>query len=578
MKGECEKVKRSKDFKELLKNMIVEWKWLVRIILNYKLTLLLYIFLGVVVTVLSLGISVSTKHLIDAVVSHSPKELVPAVAFLIGFAVFQIMFQGLSSWITSVIGSKVHNEIREDIYSHVLKANWTDISKFHSGDLLNRLENDVSAIASAVVSFIPSVFTRSLQFFGSLFVVLYYDKTMALLALLSAPVLFLSSRMLVKTIRKYSKETRELNGKILSYSEESVQNLQVIKAFDLTRDYIEKFKMTLDNYRKVKLSFDKFSIFMTICLSLVGLVVSYACYGWGVYRLWQGAITYGTMTLFLQISGSLTASFGSLAALAPSSISIATSAGRIMEITDFEEERDADRDKAIKLLNKIQNKKFRLVFENVTFKYDEMKTPVLKNVSFSLCSGDVVAFVGPSGEGKTTLFKLILGIIKPTEGQIYIESDDGDRLIISDSTRRFCSYVPQTINAFSGTVKDNLVTVKNNASCDELTDVLKKAELYDFVETLPEGINTPISEQGANLSQGQLQRLAIARALLRNSQLLLMDEATSALDGETEARVLENIMGCNEFQIRILTTHRESLLDYCQKVYKISSDGNLTQV
>ncbi len=570
-------MERSRDFKELIKNMLVEWKWLLHIISHYKFTLLLYIFLGVVVTVMSLGISVATKYLIDAVVSHSSEELVPALALLIGFAVFQILFQGLSSWVTSVIGSKVHNEIREDIYSHVLKSNWTDISKFHSGDLLNRLENDVSGIASAVVSFIPSVFTRSLQFFGSLFVVLYYDKTMAVLALLSAPVLFLSSRVLVKTIRKYSKETRDLNGEILSYSEESVQNLQVIKAFDLTRDYIEKFKMTLDNYRKVKLSFDKFSILMTICLSLVGLVVSYACYGWGVYRLWQGAITYGTMTLFLQISGSLTASFGSLAALAPSSISIATSAGRIMEITDFEEEQDTDREKALKLLGKTQSQKFRLVFDNVTFKYDEMKTPVIKNVSFRLSAGDVAAFVGPSGEGKTTIFKLILGIIKPTEGEIYIETDDGDRLTVSDSTRRFCSYVPQTINSFSGSIKDNLITVKHNSTDDELIDVLKKAELYDFVEALPNGMDTPVSEQGANLSQGQLQRLAIARALLRDSRLLLMDEATSALDGETEAKVLENIMGCNEFQIRILTTHRESLLDYCQKVFKISADGNLTQ-
>lgn len=570
-------LKHSKDFKELFKNMVVEWKWLLHIISRYKLTLLLYIFLGVTVTVMSLGISVATKYLIDAVVSHNSDELVPALTCLIGFAVFQIMFQGLSSWVTSVIGSKVHNEIREDIYSHVLKSNWTDISRFHSGDLLNRLENDVSSIASAVVSFIPSVFTRSLQFFGSLVVVLYYDKTMALLALLSAPVLFLSSRVLVKTIRKYSKETRELNGRILSYSEESVQNLQVIKAFDLTRDYIENFKITLGNYRKLKLSFDKFSIFMTMFLSLIGLIVSYACYGWGVYRLWQGAITYGTMTLFLQISGSLTASFGSLAALAPSSISIATSAGRIMEITDFEEEQDLDKDKAIKILDKTRSSKFQLVFDNVTFKYAEMKAPVLKNVSFRLCSGDVAAFVGPSGEGKTTIFKLILGIIKPSEGEIYIETEDGDRLTVSDSTRRFCSYVPQTINSFSGSIRDNLVTVKHNSRDDELIEVLKKAELYDFVQSLPEGIDTPISEQGANLSQGQLQRLAIARALLRDSRLLLMDEATSALDSETEAKVLDNIMGCNDYQIRILTTHRESLLDYCQKIYKITSDGNLIQ-
>lgn len=566
---------KSRDFKHLLKNMLVEWKWLFKIIVRYKFTLFLYILLGIVATVMSLGISVSTKYLIDAVISHNTDTLVESVVFVIGFAVFQILFQALSSWVTSVVSSKCHNEIREDIYSHVLKSNWTDISRFHSGDLLNRLETDVSTISSAVINFIPSVFTRSLQFFGSLLIVLYYDKTMALLALMSAPLLFLSSRVLVKTIRKYSKATRELNGRILSYSEESVQNIQVIKAFDLTRDYIDKFKKVLGNYREVKLSYDKFSIFMTMCLSLAGLVVSYACYGWGVYRLWQGVITYGTMTLFLQISGSLTSSFGSLASLAPSSISIATAAGRVMEVTGFEEESDKDKDKALRILEKTDKGNFSLAFENVTFKYGEKLSPVLDDVSFTINSGDTVAFVGPSGEGKTTLFKLILGIIKPTSGRIYIKASDGEEIDISDSTRRFCSYVPQSINAFSGSIKENLLLVKPDASAIDLDDVLKKAEFYDYIRELPLGIDTPISEQGANLSQGQLQRLTIARALLRDAKILLMDEATSALDIETESKVLSNIMVGNSSGIRVLSTHRESMLAYCDRVYKITVDGKI---
>ena len=278
---------RSKSFRELLKNMFFEWKWLFGFIVRYKWTLVLYIVLGIVGTAMSLGTTVSTKYLIDSVISRDKAVLFGAIAFLIGFSVFQILFQALSSWVTAVVSSKANNEIRSEIYSHVLKSSVADISKFHSGDLLNRLESDVSTISSAVINFIPSVFTRGLQFFGSLLLVLYYDKTMAFLALMSAPVMFFSSRILVKTIRKYSKATRELNGKILAYSEESVQNIQLIKAFDITRDYIDKFKQVLEKYRQVKLSSDKFSIVMTMLLSVVGLVVSYACYGWGVYRLWQ---------------------------------------------------------------------------------------------------------------------------------------------------------------------------------------------------------------------------------------------------------------------------------------------------
>ncbi len=567
---------KSKNLGELLKNMFFEWKWLLGFIAHYKWTLLLYILLGVVGTAMSLGISISTKYLIDAVIGRDSTILWGAVIFLVAFAVFQILFQALSSWVTAVVSSKAHNEIRSEIYSHVLKSSVSDISKFHSGDLLNRLEIDVSTISSAVINFIPSVFTRALQFFGSLLLVLYYDKTMALLALMSAPLMFLSSRVLVKTIRKYNKQTRELNGKILSYSEESVQNIQLIKAFDLTKDYIDKFKRVLEGYRSVKLASDKFSIIMTMLLSFAGLIVSYACYGWGVYRLWEGMITYGTMTLFIQISGTLTASFGSLAALAPGSISIATAAGRVMEITEFREENDEEKEKALSILNKCESNGFELVMENVSFSYDEETKPVLQNVNLTIQSGNTIGFVGPSGEGKTTLFKLILGIIKPNEGRIYIKTADGDTITVSDSTRRFCSYVPQHVTAFTGSVRDNLVMVKNDASEDEIEAVLNKAELWEFIKELPLGVDTPVSEQGGNISQGQLQRLSIARALLKDARILLMDEATSALDTQTETMVLKNIMQNKGTGITMLTTHRESMLAYCDKVYKISADGNIS--
>ncbi len=570
-------MKKSREYKHLLKNMLNEWKWLFGYVLKYKWILLAYIAIGLVSTAMSLGVSVSTKYLIDAVISRYDEGLVKYAMLVVGLSVFHLVFQSVTSWITSVVSTKTHNEIRQEIYSHIIKASWEQIRGFHSGDLLNRLESDVSAVSGAVINFIPSIFTRFVQFFGSLGIVLYYDKTMAVLALMSAPFLFLSSRVLIKTIRKFSKESREINGKILSYSEESVQNIQTVKAFDLTKQYIDNFKKILENYRIVKLSYDKFSIMMTLCLSLIGLVVSYACYGWGIYRLWEGAITYGTMTLFLQISGSLTASFSALAALAPSAVSIATSAGRIMEVTGFDEENDLNKDSAIAFLKKTSQSSISLVFENVSFKYDDGDKPVLNNISMRINSGETVAFIGPSGEGKTTLFKLVLGLVQPTQGEIYIQSQDGERLEISDSTRRFCSYVPQNISVFSGTISQNLRLVKEDAEDSELEEVLQAAELYDFVRSLPQGADTCVNEQGANFSQGQLQRLAIARALLRRSRILLMDEATSALDMETEGSVLENIMVTHPDRICMLTTHRESMLKYCKRIYKISADGTLAE-
>ena len=570
-------MRKKKDFSALLGRMKTEWRWILKYVARYKWNILLYIVLGLTATVMSLAASVVTKSLIDAVVNHSDDTILYQACLVIGLAVFQYVFQALASWVTAVISSKTNNEIRQEIYSNVLAADWEDISAFHSGDLLNRLEGDVGAVSSGIVGFIPGVITRSVQFFGSLAIVLYYDKTMAVLALMSAPLLFVSSRFLIKTMRKYNSQSRELNGKVLAYSEESMQNLQVIKAFDLTKQYINNFRDVLETYRKVKLSYEKFSVILSLCLSLTGLVVSYACYGWGVYRLWQGAITYGTMTLFLQISGTLSTSFSSLASLVPGAVSIATAAGRIMEITDYEKEEDREREKALKIRDGNINSGVSVKAENVRFTYRDAGCSVLDGISFNVNPGETIALIGPSGEGKTTVLKLLLGLLKPQSGRMYLEGADGQTIDISDSTRRFCSYVPQTVNVFSGTIAENLRIVKNDATDEELIYALKTADVWDFISSLPEKMNTVLGEHGANLSQGQLQRIAIARALLTQSMILLMDEATSALDIETERRVLGNIMVADPARVCIVTTHRESMLKYCVRVYKVTADGKMTE-
>ncbi len=571
-------MKKSKELGVMLKNMACEWKWLFGYIGKYKFTIILYIVLGTVGTVMSLGVTVASKFLIDAVVYHTDEVIVKYAVIVVGLAVFQYVFSALTSWITAVVSTKTNNEMRHEIYSHILTARWRDIGGFHSGDLLNRLEGDVGIVANGVISFIPSVFMRFVQFFGALAIVLYYDRTMAFLALMSAPFLFLSSRFLVRTMRKFNKESRELNGKILSYSEESIQNIQIIKSFDLVKQYINNFETLLSSYRSVRLSYDKFSIIMTLCLSLIGVIVSYACYGWGVYRLWQGAVSFGVMSAFLQISGILTSSFSSLASLAPTAVTIATSAGRIMEITSFEEENDSDRGNALAVLEDARKNGITVKADRVTFRYPDADFDVLNDISFTVSSGETIALTGPSGEGKTTVLKLLLGLMKPVSGKITLTAGNGKSVEISDSTRRFCSFVPQSVNIFSGTVAQNLRIVRPDASDEEIREVLRLSELSDFVYSLPDGADTVIGEQGANFSQGQLQRLALARALLRDAPVVLLDEATSALDMDTENRVLNNIMRKDSNKIYIITTHRESMLKYCDRVYRVASDGKMTEI
>ena len=569
-------MKKPSEYVELFRSLGKEWKWLLRYVSKYRLQIVLYIIIGLVSTAMGLGVNVASKYLIDSVVSHNNETIVRSAVLAVAIGVTQIFVGAVISRIATVVGTKISNEIRSNVYEHITFSKWEDIRKYHSGDLLNRIEGDVGAVSGSIVSYIPGVFTKSAQFLGCLIVVLYYDPTMAIFAFMSAPFLVVSSRISVKMVRKYNKESREMNGKILSFYSESIQNLQTIKAFDLTKRYVDQLKTNLSLYRKIRLAHDKFSIIMTVCMSVIGLAVSYTCYGWGVYRLWQGAISYGTMTLFLQISGQLTSSFSALVSLIPSAISIATAAGRIMEITDLPLEESRDDKKAEKMAESADENGVTLCCENLTYTYPDGEKPVVSEISFEAAPGETIAFVGPSGEGKTTVLRLILGLIEPDSGKLSMKSENGEEIRISESTRRFCSYVPQGNAVFSGCIADNLRIVRPEATDEELIEVLKTADAWSFIENLPEGIYTPISEKGVNFSEGQVQRISIARAILRDAPVIVMDEATSALDAATEETVLANMMKAYPNRTRVITTHRPSMLKYCTRVYRINENGNLT--
>lgn len=571
-------MKKTSEYFELFRSLGNEWKWLLKYVSKYRLQIILYIVIGLLSTAMGLGASVASKYLIDSVVSHNNDTIFKSAVIAVTFGITQIIVGAVVSRIAGIVGSKISLEIRSGVYEHVIYSKWEDIRKYHSGELLNRIEGDVGTVSQSIVSFIPNAFTTFAQFIGCLAVVLYYDPTMAIFAFMSAPFLVFSSKITTKMIRKYNKESREMNGRILSFYSESIQNLQTIKAFDITKRYVEQMKANLQLHRQIKLDHDRFSIVMSLCMSLIGLVVAYTCYGWGVYRLWQGAISYGTMTLFLQISGQLTSSFSALVSLIPSAISIATSAGRIMEITDLSLEEHKDSKKAQKMEKSADENGVTIVCNDLKYTYPDGDKPVVANVSFRAEAGETIAFVGPSGEGKTTLLRLILGLVEADSGELVLETKDGQKIDISECTRRFCSYVPQGNAIFSGTVADNLRIVKPEATDEEIIDVLITADAWSFIEELPLGINTVISEKGVNFSEGQVQRISIARAILRDAPIVVMDEATSALDAETEETVLANMMKAYPNRTRIITTHRPSMLQYCTRVYRIDSNGFLEEI
>ena len=559
---------------KILFEVINEWKWLSRYMKKYWLEILFHIFVGVFATLMGLGTSVATKFLIDAVVGHNRETITLAVSAAIGLAVGQILVNAVTSRISSRVGTKISAQMRSEFFANLTSTEWESISSYHSGELINRFEGDIGSVSSGIINFLPSAFTRVFQFAGAFCIVLYYDPAMAFIALMGSPVVFLTSKYMMKKIRSYNKESRRMNGEIISYAEETFQNLQTIKAFGIAGDCAAKFKELVRKHRELKLGHDKISVLMTMCLSLVGLAVSYSCYGWGVWRLWNGDITYGTMTMFVQLSGILTSSFSSIVAIAPSAVSISTSAGRIKELYELSRETDDDKQAVTEIAEATKNNALKISGKDITFRYRKSEHNVLEKACFDMQSGETVAFVGPSGEGKTTVLRLLLGLAAPSEGSVSFLCED-KKVKASCSTRRLCSYVPQGNDIISGTVSDNLRSVNPDATDDEIIEALKTADAWDFVSEQPEGINCAVGEHGGNFSEGQAQRIAIARAVLRKAPVLLMDEATSALDSETEKRVLHNIMKADPDRICVITTHRPSMLEYCTKIYRINEDGSI---
>ena len=556
-----------------VREILTELAWIYKYSVRYKWSILWYIVLGIFGVVMTYGAGILSKYIVDAVTGKDSKLLITLGVFYALTQIGKIIFNAFANRVSAKISLKVDLEIRSDIYKKIMDADWEEMSKYHSGDLLNRIDNDVSVVSSGVLGWMPNFLTAVFRFVGAFGIILYYDSVLAIISLISAPVMLLISRTTMKKMREYIKKSREASTGVMVFNEESFHNLQVIKSFGITDYYKEKLVSVQEVYRDVQLKHNKFSIKNSTIMSATGMVVATFCFGWAVYRLWSGDITYGTMTLFLQMSAALSSSFTNLVRTIPSAISSATAAGRVMAIAELPKENRDDDEKAEKMLRENRKSGVTVRSFEMGFVYSDDKR-VFKNVDFVANPGEIIAVVGSSGGGKTTMLRLLLGIVHPKEGGIEIRTSKGEKLSVSASTRCMFAYVPQENTLFAGTVAENLRLLNRDATDDELHAALKIACADEFINKLPDGINAPVLESGTGFSEGQIQRLSIARAILADVPVLLFDEATSALDSETEKRLLKNIVESEKGKTCIITTHRPGVLSICDKVYRIT-DGEM---
>ncbi len=551
-----------------------DWKWIFSFSRQYKWAIALYTLMGILSSTLGLVSAVASKYMIDIITTRQVSRLWQLALIMIASTVVSLLFSSLVSRYSTKLSVYVNNDIQANIFDKIMDADWLALSQYENDDLLNRFNNDVNTVAGNAVSWLPNIGIALYTFVATFVVILHYDVVMAFIALLSAPFLLFASRFLMRKNREYRQKVLQINSRLMSYEAETFYNMDTIKSFGVMQHYSDGLRERQGEYRENTLAYNLFSIKTNIATSLVSTFVAMVAFGYCLFLLWSDRIAFGTMTLFLQQRTQLSNQFTSLVNIIPNMLNSSVSAHRIRELVDLPREQHIAAESAE--MAQAAEHGFAVHMQQVDFGYVEHNT-VLTDSDFLASPGEIIALVGPSGEGKTTMLRMILGLIHPDQGKVELVDRDGNCVTINADTRRYFSYVPQGNTLMSGTIAENLRVVKDDATEEEIIAALKTACAWEFVQKLEDGIHSNVGTRGRGLSEGQAQRVSIARAVLRDAPVLLLDEATSALDVETERQVLRNIVRQHPNKTCIVTTHRPSVLNLCQRVYRVM-DTRVTEL
>ena len=481
-------------------------------------------------------------------------------ACMIGIVFSRVLLNALRSYLQTTTEIKLKNGLRKRIFDILLHLQSDGGARHHSGDVLNRMQEDVRVVSSVFAGSLPNLAGTALQFVAAFFFLISLDARLALLIVIIVPAGLLVGKFITGRIRKLTLDIRKSDSQVQSHLQESLQHITLLQSLEHTDSSASALDGLQTELYGNELRRTKFSIISRICMSLALQAGHVLAFLWGVVGISHGTVTYGMMTAFLQLVGQIQRPLVEMSSQIPSIIHATASIDRLMELESLPREAEVE--------PRFMDGLAGIRIEDVSFAYPDSSREVLHDFSFDFRPGSRTAIVGPTGVGKSTLIRIMLSLLRPQKGNVTVYSSS-DKAQASPATRCNLVYVPQGNSLFSGTVRDNLLMGNPEAYEDQLCDVLRIAAA-DFVFDLPSGLDTQCFESGAGLSEGQAQRIAIARALLRPGSILLLDEFSSALDAETETVLLERLTSRLPDHTMIFITHREKVIDYCDSVLRLS--------
>ena len=549
---------------------IFQWLW--RVLQGNRLQAVLNATIGLLGVGLGLASVWAMQRAIDIASGVLDGSLYVAVGVMAALILGEFAVGISRVWVRNILGVKAQNRMQQRVLARLLRSEWRGREAMHSGDIINRLEQDVKTVVTFLTETLPSTVSTMAMFVGAFVYLFQMDTWLAITTVAILPVFILVSRVYIAYMRRYNRKVRDTDSLIQSLLTETMQHRMLVKTMEADGQMLERLDNTQQTLRQWVRKRTAFSVTSNFFLNLgfsIGFLVAFL---WGALRLYAGTLTFGGMTAFLQLVNRIQGPARDLAKLVPAFVSVFTAAERLMELEDIPEEQQGE--------SCMLPAPCGIRFEQVTFNYGAPgQQPALRDFSVDFKPGTCTAVMGETGTGKTTLIRLLLALVKPQEGEISIYSSETSNTCPTSSTSQtsFSSlsplhrcnfvYVPQGNTLLSGTLRENLQLGSPQATDHQMREALQMA-CADFVAELPDGLDTRFSEQGGGLSEGQAQRIAIARALLRPGSIMLLDEATSALDVETEKKVLENILSDHRRTV-IFVTHRPAVVNYCDQVVTI---------